>query len=172
MKLSERCAHRSAYWDRFLDGNMEGAGRSRIGIEGVNELHGAEHEVIPDRIEAGTFLIAGAIAGREVTVNRVRSDHLAAVTDALLACGFHVGGANGSLTIHANGSLRPLDLKTQPYPGFPTDMPAQIVPLLSTASGESSVTERIFPQRFMHASELKRMGAAIELADASAKIRG
>jgi UDP-N-acetylglucosamine 1-carboxyvinyltransferase len=155
-----------------MGANIKGAGSSRIVIEGVNELHGAEHEVIPDRIEAGTFLIAGAIAGREVTVNRVRSDHLAAVTDALLACGFHVGGANGSLTIHANGDLNPLDLKTQPYPGFPTDMQAQMCALLSTASGESSVTENIFPQRFMHVSELKRMGAAIELDGATANIRG
>jgi UDP-N-acetylglucosamine 1-carboxyvinyltransferase len=155
-----------------MGANIKGAGSSRIVIEGVNELHGAEHEVIPDRIEAGTFLIAGAIAGREVTVNRVRSDHLAAVTDALLACGFHVGGTNGSLTIHANGDLKPLDLKTQPYPGFPTDMQAQMCALLSTASGESSVTENIFPQRFMHVSELKRMGAAIELDGATANIRG
>jgi UDP-N-acetylglucosamine 1-carboxyvinyltransferase len=155
-----------------MGANIKGAGSSRIVIEGVNELHGAEHEVIPDRIEAGTFLIAGAIAGKEVTVNRVKSDHLTAVTDALLACGFHVGGANGSLTIHANGNLRPLDLKTQPYPGFPTDMQAQMCALLSTAAGESSVTESIFPQRFMHVSELKRMGAAIELNGATANIRG
>jgi UDP-N-acetylglucosamine 1-carboxyvinyltransferase len=155
-----------------MGANVKGAGTTRIEIEGVKELHGAEHEVIPDRIEAGTFLIAGAIAGRQVTVNRVRSDHLAAVTDALLACGFYIGGTNGSLTIHANGSLKPLHLKTQPYPGFPTDMQAQMCALLSTAAGESSVTESIFPQRFMHVSELKRMGAAIELNGATANIRG
>jgi UDP-N-acetylglucosamine 1-carboxyvinyltransferase len=151
---------------------IKGAGTSRIVIEGVKELHGAEHEVIPDRIEAGTFLIAGAIAGKDVTVNRVRAEHLTAVTDALLACGFKVRGANGSLTIHANGKLSSLDLKTQPYPGFPTDMQAQMCALLSTAAGESSVTENIFPQRFMHVSELKRMGAAIELDGATANIRG
>jgi UDP-N-acetylglucosamine 1-carboxyvinyltransferase len=155
-----------------MGANINGAGSSRIVIEGVKELHGAEHEVIPDRIEAGTFLIAGAIAGREVTVNRVRSDHLTAVTDALLSCGFHLRGANGSVTIHANGNLKSLDLKTEPYPGFPTDMQAQICALLSTASGESSITESIFPQRFMHVSELKRMGAAIELDGATANIRG
>jgi UDP-N-acetylglucosamine 1-carboxyvinyltransferase len=155
-----------------MGANIQGAGSSRIVIEGVKELHGAEHEVIPDRIEAGTFLIAGAIAGREVTVNRVKSDHLNAVTDALVACGFRVGGTNGSLTIHANGSLKPLDLRTQPYPGFPTDMQAQMCALLSTAAGESSVTESIFPQRFMHVSELKRMGAAIDLDGATANIRG
>ena len=96
---------------------IEGAGSSRIVIEGVKELHGAEHEVIPDRIEAGTFLIAGAIAGKEVTINRVRSDHLTAVTDALRACGYGVGGTNGTLTIHANGIPEPLDLKTRRYPG-------------------------------------------------------
>jgi UDP-N-acetylglucosamine 1-carboxyvinyltransferase len=155
-----------------MGAQITGAGSSRIVIEGVKELHGAEHEVIPDRIEAGTFLIAGAIAGREVTINRVRSDHLTAVTDALLACGFYVGGADGSLTIHANGNLKPLNLRTQPYPGFPTDMQAQMCALLATAAGDSSVTESIFPQRFMHISELKRMGAAIELDGATAKIRG
>src|ERR1700757_2731758 len=106
---------------RFLNkmgAKIEGAGTSRIVIEGVRELHGAEHEVIPDRIEAGTFLIAGAIAGKEVTVNRVRPDHLTAVTDALQACGFRVDGANGSLAIRPNGATGSLDLKTQPYPGF------------------------------------------------------
>src|SRR6185437_9962028 len=91
-----------------MGAKIEGAGTSRIVIEGVKELHGAEHEVIPDRIEAGTFLIAGAIAGKEVTVNRVRPDHLTAVTDALKACGFRVGGANGSLVIRPNGTKRSL----------------------------------------------------------------
>src|ERR1700680_382633 len=95
-----------------MGAKIEGAGTTRIVIEGVKELHGAEHGVIPDRIEAGKFLNAGHIAGREVTVNRVKSDHLNAVTDALVACGFRVGGTNGSLTIHANGSLKPLDLRT------------------------------------------------------------
>jgi UDP-N-acetylglucosamine 1-carboxyvinyltransferase len=155
-----------------MGAKIEGAGTSRIVVEGVTELHGAEHEVIPDRIEAGTFLIAGAIAGRQVTLSRVRSDHLTAVTDALQTCGFQVAGNNGLLTIHPNGVPKSLDLKTQPYPGFPTDMQAQMCALLATASGESSVTESIFPQRFMHVSELKRMGAAIELDGATARIRG
>ncbi len=155
-----------------MGAKIEGAGTSRIVIEGVKELHGAEHEVIPDRIEAGTFLIAGAIAGREVIVNRVRADHLTSVTDALQSCGFRVSGTNGSLTIRPNGTSKSLNLKTQAYPGFPTDMQAQMCALLSTVSGESSVTENIFPQRFMHVSELKRMGAAIELDGATARIRG
>ncbi|HWY92860.1 MAG TPA: UDP-N-acetylglucosamine 1-carboxyvinyltransferase [Chthoniobacterales bacterium] len=155
-----------------MGAKVEGAGSSRIVIEGVKELHGAEHEVIPDRIEAGTFLVAGAIAGRQVVLNRVRSDHLTAVTDALRGCGYHIAEENGSLTIHQNGAPRSLDIKTQPYPGFPTDMQAQMCALLATANGESSVTESIFPQRFMHVSELKRMGAAIELDGATARIRG
>ncbi|MBV9492445.1 MAG: UDP-N-acetylglucosamine 1-carboxyvinyltransferase [Verrucomicrobia bacterium] len=155
-----------------MGAKVHGAGTSTITIEGVNELHGAEHEVIPDRIEAGTFLIAAALAGKQVTVARARADHLTAVTDALQAAGFHIHGRNGSLTIQANGTPKPLHLKTEPYPGFPTDMQAQMCALLSLASGESSVTETIFPQRFMHISELKRMGAAIELEGAAAKIAG
>jgi UDP-N-acetylglucosamine 1-carboxyvinyltransferase len=155
-----------------MGAKIEGAGTSRIVIEGVKELHGAEHEVIPDRIEAGTFLVAGAIAGKQVTLNRVRSDHLTAVTDALQTSGFHISGKNGTLAIHPNGPPKSLDLRTQPYPGFPTDMQAQMCALLATAKGESSVTENIFPQRFMHVSELKRMGAAIELDGATARIRG
>jgi UDP-N-acetylglucosamine 1-carboxyvinyltransferase len=155
-----------------MGAKIEGAGTSQIVIEGVKELHGAEHEVIPDRIEAGTFLIAGAIAGKNVSVNRVRADHLTAVTDALRDCGFTLYGKNGTLSIRANGATKPLDLKTQPYPGFPTDMQAQMCALLSTVAGESSVTENIFPQRFMHISELKRMGATIELDGSTAQIRG
>lgn len=155
-----------------MGAKIEGAGTTKIVIEGVKELHGTKYEIIPDRIEAGTFLITGAIAGKEVTINRARPDHLTAVTDALKSCGYHVIGNNSSLTIQANGTRRSLELKTEPYPGFPTDMQAQMCALLSTVSGESSVTENIFPQRFMHVSELKRMGAAIDLNGATAEIKG
>jgi UDP-N-acetylglucosamine 1-carboxyvinyltransferase len=155
-----------------MGAKIEGAGTSRIVIEGVPELHGAEHEVIPDRIEAGTFLIAGAIAGKEVTITRANRQHLAAVTGALESSGYKISGDNGSLTIQPNGVLRPLSLRTEPYPGFPTDMQAQMCALLATAEGDSAVTENIFPQRFMHISELKRMGATIELDGATAKISG
>jgi UDP-N-acetylglucosamine 1-carboxyvinyltransferase len=155
-----------------MGARIEGAGTSRIVVEGVKELHSVEHEVIPDRIEAGTFLIAGAIAGREVTITRARHDHLTAVTSALEACGFNVLGTNGAVTIRPNGSLHSLDLRTEPYPGFPTDMQAQMCALLATARGDSMVTENIFPQRFMHVSELKRMGAAIDLDGATANIHG
>jgi UDP-N-acetylglucosamine 1-carboxyvinyltransferase len=155
-----------------MGAKIEGAGTPRIVIEGVPELHGAEHEVIPDRIEAGTFLIAGAIAGKRVTITRANRLHLTAVTDALESSGYKISGNNGSLTIQPNGTLRPLNLSTQPFPGFPTDMQAQMCALLATAKGESAVTESIFPQRFMHISELKRMGAAIDLDGATAKIYG
>ena len=155
-----------------MGAKIEGAGTPRIVIEGVPELHGAEHEVIPDRIEAGTFLIAGAIAGKPVTITRANRQHLTAVTDALESSGYNISGNNGSLTIQPNGTLRPLDLRTEPFPGFPTDMQAQMCALLATANGESAVTESIFPQRFMHISELKRMGAAIDLDGATAKIHG
>jgi UDP-N-acetylglucosamine 1-carboxyvinyltransferase len=155
-----------------MGAKIEGAGTPRIVIEGVPELHGAEHEVIPDRIEAGTFLIAGAIAGKRVTITRANRLHLTAVTDALESSGYNISGNNGSLTIQPNGTLRPLNLSTEPFPGFPTDMQAQMCALLATAKGESAVTESIFPQRFMHISELKRMGAAIDLDGATAKIHG
>jgi len=155
-----------------MGAKIEGAGTSRIVIDGVKELHGAEHEVIPDRIEAGTFMIAGAIAGKEVTITRANADHVTAVSDALKACGYQVASNSTSLTIQANGTPRPLSLRTEPYPGFPTDMQAQMCALLATAPGESAITENIFPRRFMHVSELKRMGAAIDLDGATARIRG
>ena len=155
-----------------MGAKIEGAGTPRIVIEGVPELHGAEHEVIADRIEAGTFLIAGAIAGKQVTIARTNRLHLTAVTDALESSGYNISGNNGLLTIQPNGTLKPLKLRTEPFPGFPTDMQAQMCALLATASGESAVTESIFPQRFMHISELKRMGAAIDLDGATAKIHG
>ena len=155
-----------------MGAKIEGAGTSRIVIEGVNELHGTEHEVIPDRIEAGTFLIAGAIAGKNVTINRARADHLSAVIQALEDCGYHIYGNNGALTIQSNGTSKSAELRTDPYPGFPTDMQAQMCALLATANGESLITENIFPQRFMHVSELKRMGAAIDLDGATVTIRG
>src|ERR1700757_4131956 len=113
-----------------MGAKIEGAGTPRIIIEGVRELPGAEHEVIPDRIEAGTFLVAGAIAGREVTITRAKYDHLAAVGTALEACGFNLTRSNGAITIRPNGSVGSVDLRTEPYPGFPTDMQAQMCAFL------------------------------------------
>jgi UDP-N-acetylglucosamine 1-carboxyvinyltransferase len=155
-----------------MGAKIEGAGTRRIIIEGVPELHGAEHRVIPDRIEAGTFLVAGAIAGKGVTVKRVEPEHVRTITDALSKCGFPIEVKDDSVSISPNGDASALELTTEPYPGFPTDMQAQMCALLSTSKGTSSVTENVFPQRYMHVSELKRMGAQVELEGATAMIDG
>ena len=155
-----------------MGAKIEGAGRDRIVIEGVRELHGVEHRVIPDRIEAGTFLVAGAIAGKGVTVKRVDPEHVRAVTDALARCGYAVDIAGDSISVLPNGDASALEIVTEPYPGFPTDMQEQMCALLSTNRGTSSVTENIFPQRYMHVAELKRMGAEVRLEGATAVIQG
>jgi UDP-N-acetylglucosamine 1-carboxyvinyltransferase len=156
-----------------MGAKIEGAGTRRIVIEGVKELHGAEHEVIPDRIEAGTFLVAGAIAGKgDVTLRRVDPSHLTSVTDALTRAGFILKADGQNLTISRNGARKPLELTTEPYPGFPTDMQAQMCALLATTPGISVITETIFPQRYMHVSEMKRMGADISLNGPTAIIKG
>jgi len=155
-----------------MGAKIEGAGTRRLIIEGVKELHGAEHDVIPDRIEAGTFLIAGAICGKGVTVKRVMRDHLTSLTDALTACGYQIQWAHDSITVSPNGDRKPIELATEPYPGFPTDMQAQMCALLSTTEGISVITENVFPQRYMHVAELKRMGAHMQLEGASAIITG
>ena len=155
-----------------MGAKIEGAGTRRLIIEGVKELHGAEHDVIPDRIEAGTFLVAGAIAGKGVTIKRVVREHLSSVTDALIACGYQIQWAENSITVSPNGTAQPIELATEPYPGFPTDMQAQMCALLSTTDGISVITENIFPQRYMHVAELKRMGAHMQLEGASAVIQG
>ncbi|HEY2103509.1 MAG TPA: UDP-N-acetylglucosamine 1-carboxyvinyltransferase [Chthoniobacterales bacterium] len=155
-----------------MGAKIEGAGTRRLIIEGVKELHGAEHDIIPDRIEAGTFLIAGAIAGKKVTINRSEPKHLTAITSALTDCGFKIEAGKQSLTVSPNGATKPLEIVTEPYPGFPTDMQAQMCALLSTTDGISVVTENIFPQRYMHVAELKRMGAHVQLEGPTAVIQG
>ncbi|MFL6541526.1 MAG: UDP-N-acetylglucosamine 1-carboxyvinyltransferase [Chthoniobacterales bacterium] len=155
-----------------MGAKIEGAGTRRIVIEGVSELHGAEHTVIPDRIEAGTFLVAAAMCGDGVTVKRVDRDHVSSVTDALQASGFRLTWAEDSITVSRNGATKPLELATEPYPGFPTDMQAQMCALLSTTDGISVITENVFPQRYMHIAELKRMGADVKLEGATAVITG
>lgn len=155
-----------------MGAKIEGAGTRRIIIEGVKELHGAEHTVVPDRIEAGTFLIAAAICGREVTLKKIVPDHLSAIIEPLKTAGYSIETREDSLTLKRNGGHLPLELETEPYPGFPTDMQAQMCALLTTAQGISVITEHVFPQRFMHIAELKRMGAEIELQNATAVIKG
>ncbi len=155
-----------------MGARVEGAGTRRIIIEGVKELHGAEHAVIPDRIEAGTFLVAGALAGQSVTLTRVVPSHIEAVSASLSKAGFHIEAGDTTLKITGNGAPKSLEIETEPYPGFPTDMQAQMCALLSGTSGISVITETIFPQRFMHVAELKRMGAAIQMEGATAVISG
>ena len=155
-----------------MGAKIEGAGTRRIIIEGVQELHGAEHAVIPDRIEAGTFLIAAAIIGKEVTITRAEPRHLKAVLDPLAQAGSSILSGQDYVTLRSNGIGRPLKLETLPYPGFPTDMQAQMCALLATTDGISVITENVFPQRFMHVAELKRMGANIELQGSTAVIKG
>ncbi len=155
-----------------MGAKIEGAGTRRIIVEGVKELHGAEHDIIPDRIEAGTFLVAGAICGKGVTIKRAEPKHLTAVIDALQSCGYRIAVDDKSVSVSPNGAAKPVELATEAYPGFPTDMQAQMCALLSTTRGSSSITENIFPQRYMHVAELKRMGAHVELEGATARIEG
>ncbi len=156
-----------------MGAKIEGAGTRRIIIEGVKELHGAEHDIISDRIETGTFLVAGAICGKGITLNRVQPEHVVAVTSALKEAGYKIETTANSITVSPNGVANtPLELTTDPYPGFPTDMQAQMCALLSTTEGISVITENVFPQRYMHVAELKRMGAQMQIEGATAIIQG
>ncbi len=155
-----------------MGARIEGAGSRRIIIEGVKELHGVEHTVIPDRIEAGTFLVAAAICGEEVTLQKIEPAHLMAVIEPLRTAGYQIDIGDHQVTLRPNGGARSLKLDTSPYPGFPTDMQAQMCALLTTCDGISVITDNVFPGRFMHISELKRMGASIELQNATAVIKG
>jgi UDP-N-acetylglucosamine 1-carboxyvinyltransferase len=155
-----------------MGAKIEGAGTRRVIVEGVKELHGAEHDIIPDRIEAGTFLVAGAIAGKGITIKRAEPEHVTAVTSALSSCGFKIETKADTISVFPNGAAKPVELATEPYPGFPTDMQAQMCALLSTTKGISVITENIFPQRYMHVAELKRMGAHVDLEGPTAVIQG
>jgi UDP-N-acetylglucosamine 1-carboxyvinyltransferase len=157
-----------------MGAKISGAGTRRIVIEGVKELHGVEHTVIPDRIEAGTFMAAAAIAGEGVRLNRVSREHMKAITSAIEESGHRVefNEAGDSCVIHRGEQTRGVDLVTAPYPGYPTDMQAQMTALLATTPGISVIKDTIFPQRFMHCAELKRMGADIKVDAGTAVVRG
>ena len=155
-----------------MGARIHGAGTERIEIEGVTDLGGARHRIIPDRVEAGTFLVAGAITGGDVTVRDVVPDHLSAVLTKLEATGASVEAGADYVRIRMTGRPRPIDVVTNPYPGFATDMQAQIMSLLGLAEGSSVITETIFENRFQHAAELRRLGAAIEIEGSRAVIRG
>ena len=157
-----------------MGARIKGAGTRRIVIEGVEELKGVEHTIIPDRIEAGTFMVAGAMAGQGVTLRRVCRRHLEAATEKLEEAG-HVVTFNETGTevaISPGETPRGCDITTAPYPGFPTDMQAQFTAMFATTPGISVVEDTILPQRFMHCSEMKRMGADIRVDGGRALVRG
>ena len=156
-----------------LGAKIEGAGTSRIVIHGVEDLSGGEHVVIPDRIEAGTFMVAGALIGDGITLENVRAKHLKKLIKTLKGCDHKVKKLDGNkIYVKASSDPKANEITTEPYPGFPTDMQAQMCALFSVTPGISVVKETIFPSRFMHVPELKRMGANISLNDSTAVIRG
>jgi UDP-N-acetylglucosamine 1-carboxyvinyltransferase len=155
-----------------MGARVGGAGTARIEIEGVAELSGATHTVVPDRIEAGTLIVAGAITGGDLTVQGLVADHLTAVLTKLEECGVSLEVRPDRVRVQGPERPRPADVTTSPFPGFPTDMQAQLMTLLALADGQSRVTETIFENRFMHAAELVRMGARIETEGSTAIIRG
>jgi UDP-N-acetylglucosamine 1-carboxyvinyltransferase len=144
-----------------MGARIEGAGSATIRIQGVPSLHGATHEVIPDRIESGTFIAACAIAGGEIEIQRCRPAHLRAVIDKFRETGVRVEEGPDNMRIRAPRVIRPANVTTLPHPGFPTDMQAQYMVLMTQATGTSTITENIFENRFMHVAELTRMGANI-----------
>ena len=156
-----------------MGANINGAGTHVIEVEGVERLHGAEHEVIPDRIEAGSMMAAAAITGGDVTITNAPIAHLDAVATKLREAGIVVESiGNGLRVARGNGRLHSVELRTLPYPGFPTDLQAQMMAMLTQADGTSVITETIFENRFMHAQELARMGADILMKGATAVVRG
>jgi UDP-N-acetylglucosamine 1-carboxyvinyltransferase len=156
-----------------MGATIEGAGTSAIRVQGVSRLHGARHRINPDRIEAGTFLVAGAITRGDLIVANCNPKHLGAVIAKLEEAGARVEilGAD-SVRVRADGQLRAADISTEEYPGFPTDMQAQYMALTTQAEGVSVVKENIFENRFMHVQELVRMGANIKVDGGTATVRG
>ncbi|HLF59167.1 MAG TPA: UDP-N-acetylglucosamine 1-carboxyvinyltransferase [Alphaproteobacteria bacterium] len=156
-----------------MGAKIEGIGTDTLTIEGVSRLHGARHAVIPDRIETGTYAIAAAITGGEVELLGARLDLIEALAEVLERAGVAVTETSaGVMVSRHDGVIRSVDITTEPYPGFPTDMQAQIMALMSVADGASMITESIFENRFMHVPELARMGADIHVHGASAMVRG
>jgi len=155
-----------------MGARIQGAGTSQITIEGVDELQPIEHTIIPDRIEAGTLLVAAAITRGNVLVRDCLPEHLDAVIAKLRAAGVEITPEEGGLRARAKGDLKPTDISTQPFPGFPTDMQAQFMVLMTRAKGQSLLTETIFENRFMHVPELQRMGADIQVEGRTVAVRG
>jgi len=155
-----------------MGARIEGAGTDVITIEGVKTLHSVEHTIMPDRIEAGTYMIAAGITKGNITVLNCNVNHLSAIIEKLDEIGLEITPGKRGLRVIGNSSLKSANVKTLPYPGFPTDMQAQIMSLLCLAEGTSIISETIFKDRFMHVGELKRMGADIGLEGNSAIVNG
>ncbi|WP_031495534.1 UDP-N-acetylglucosamine 1-carboxyvinyltransferase [Bryobacter aggregatus] len=155
-----------------MGANITGAGTSRIVIEGVTKLHGAEHEIIPDRIEAGTFVIAGVMTNSEIIVSNCVPEHFASLLTKLRQAGARVEESADAVQIRPVGKLRAVDMTTEEHPGFATDLQAQFMALMTGATGISFVTENIFENRFMHVPELARMGANIRIEGKQAIVAG
>ncbi|MDO9432059.1 MAG: UDP-N-acetylglucosamine 1-carboxyvinyltransferase [Pseudomonadota bacterium] len=156
-----------------MGAQVSGAGTSTIRIQGVDHLHGATHSVIPDRIETGTFALAAAMAGGEVRLTKTRSDFVETLLDKMVEAGVEVIRHNDGMTIKRNGArLKAVEIETDPYPGFATDLQAQFMALMTLADGESVIKETIFENRFMHAPELARLGADILVSGGEARVRG
>jgi UDP-N-acetylglucosamine 1-carboxyvinyltransferase len=155
-----------------MGAHIAGAGSDRIVVQGVARLHGANHAIMPDRIETGTFLAAVAAAGGDVAVRGVQADSLEAVLDKLREAGARVDADGDVLRVRRNGALVAVSVRTAPHPGFPTDMQAQIMALVTGAQGTSVITETIFENRMMHVQELKRLGADIEVEGGTAIVKG
>ena len=175
--LLENCAREPEVSDlaallNKMGASIEGAGTHTIRIRGVEKLHGARHRIVPDRIEAGTFVIASALTGGDVIVGNCEPTHLGAVLEKVQECGVRVRVNGDSVRVMGDGPLSAADVSTEEYPGFPTDMQAQYMALATQAEGTSVITENIFENRFMHAQELVRMGANIKVEDSKAIVRG
>lgn len=152
--------------------SITGQGTPRIIIEGVKQLKGCDYRIIPDRIEAGTFMVAAAITNGELELENVRLDHLMAFLDRLAAVGVHIERKNQTVLVSSSRRLEPIEVTTQPFPGMPTDLQAQLMALLCLADGNSIVTEKIFPDRFLHVAELSRMGAQLHRSGSTVIVEG
>jgi UDP-N-acetylglucosamine 1-carboxyvinyltransferase len=176
--LFENCAREPEVTDLAamlvaMGAKIEGAGTSTIRVQGVTSLHGARHRINPDRIEAGTFLIAGAITGGDLNVDSCEPSHLGALIAKLEECGVRLDVGKDSVRVRSGGGdLKAVDISTEEYPGFPTDMQAQYMALATQTEGTSTISENIFENRFMHVGELNRMGANITVQGRTATVRG
>jgi len=155
-----------------MGAKIKGHGTPVIEIEGVKYLHGATHSIIPDRIEAGTLILASLVTGGDILIKNVQYQHLGSLLDKLNEAGAHLERTDGALRVKGNRRLNSVNITTLPYPGFPTDMQAQMMSLMSVTPGISVITEKIYPDRFMHVSELNRMGAHIQREGPHAIVEG